>query len=86
MYMGIYSSSAKTDQREKEREEERNREKKREKREKQREKERKGQKKRENNVQGQLLSICNLFSKRKTNYIGINARNLKKWPRTLDIL
>ena len=35
------------------------------------------EKKREKDVQGQLLSICIQFSKRKTKYIGIN---LKKWP------
>ena len=40
---------------------------------------RKGQKRREKYVQGQLLSICIQFSKRKTKYIGRNARNFKKW-------
>ena len=58
--------------REKKREKERE---KREKREKRREKERK-------DVQGQLLSICIQFAKRKTKYIGRNAQNFKKW-RTL---
>ena len=42
---------------------------------------RKGEKKREKDVQGQLLSICIQFSKRKTKYIGRNARTLKKWLR-----
>ena len=51
---------------------ERNREKKREKREKRREKER-------NRCPGQLLSICIQITKRKTKYIGRNARNFKKW-------
>ena len=54
-------------------------EKKREKKEKKREKEKKGEKRRETNVQGQLISICIQFSKRKTKYIGRNARNFKKW-------
>ena len=60
------------------REEDRNREKKREKRENKREEDRnrekkreiekkkKGEKRRETDVQGQLLSICIQFSKRKT--------------------
>ena len=48
---------------------------KRERKEKKREKERKGEKKREKDVQGQLLTICIQFAKRKTNsrYIGRNA-------------
>ena len=59
-------------------EKERNREEKREKRER---KERKGEQRRakeKKDVQGQLLSICIQFSKRKTEYIGRNAQNLKK--------
>ena len=32
-------------------------------------------------VQGQLISICIQFSKRKTKYIGRNARNFKKFLR-----
>ena len=68
--------------REKWRERERKRrekgEKKREKREKKREKEKK-------DVQGQLLSICIQFSKRKNKYIGRNAPNFKKWLRTYNI-
>ena len=50
-------------ERNREREKERKREKRREKREKRREKD----------VQGQLLSICIQFAKRKTKYIGRNA-------------
>ena len=63
----------------KKKEEERKREKKREKERKREKKE----KKRENDVQGQLLSICIQFSKRKTKYIGRNAQNLKKWVMDL---
>ena len=51
----------------KERKREKKIEKEREKRERERKKE----------VQGQLLSICIQFSKRKTMYIGRNAQNLK---------
>ena len=58
---------------------ERTREKKREQERKREEKREKGEKKREKYVQGQLLSICIQFSKRKTKYIGRNAQNLKKW-------
>ena len=54
--------------------------------EKRREKEKKREKRREKDVQCQLLSICNQFSKRKTKYIGRNAQNLKKGLlRTVDI-
>ena len=66
---------------EKKEKKERIREKKREKerkRENKREKERKGEKKREEYVQGQLLSICIQFAKKKTKYIGRIAQNLKK--------
>ena len=49
------------------------REKKREKTEKEREK------RREQYVQGNLLSICIQFAKRKIKFIGRNAQNLKKW-------
>ena len=63
--------------REKERKQEKTRENER-KREKRREKERK-------DVQGQLLSICIQFAKRKTKYIGRNAQKFKTWPRTLDV-
>ena len=41
-----------------------------------RKRERKEREKREK----ERLSICIQFSKRKTKYIGRNARNLKKWP------
>ena len=44
------------------------------KREKRREKERK-------DVQGQLLSISIQFAKIKSEYIGRNAQNFKKWLR-----
>ena len=54
----------------------------RQKNEKKRDKERKREKKREKDDQGKFLSICIQFSKRKTKYIGRNARNLKKWLRT----
>ena len=40
---------------------------------KEREKERKKEKRREKDVQGQLLSNCIQFSKRKTKYVGRNA-------------
>ena len=60
---------------------EREREKER-KREKRREKERK---RREKDVQGQSLSICIQFAKRKTKYIGRNAQNFKKWPCVADL-
>ena len=64
------------------REKERKGEKKGRKREKKREKKRKRKKNREKekkDVQGQLLSICIQFTKRKTKHIGRNARNFKKW-------
>ena len=57
---------------------EREKERKGEKKRKKREKERKGEKRSEKDVQGQLIAICIQFSKRKTKYIGRNARNLKK--------
>ena len=68
--------------REKARKGEKKREKgrKRRKREEKREKDRNREKKREKRgkyVQGQLLSICIQFAKRKTKYIGRNAQNLK---------
>ena len=44
---------------------------------KERKRERKREKRRENYVQGQILSIFNQFSKRKTEYIGKNAQNFK---------
>ena len=68
--------------REKEKKDRKKKERKREKlREKRERKERKGEKK----VQGQLLSICIQFSKRKTKYIGRNAQNFKKWLRCRSI-
>ena len=67
------------------------REKREKKREKEREKRGKYRKKREierkekekekrerKDVQGQLLSLCIQFAKRKTKYIGRNAQNFKK--------
>ena len=63
----------------KKRERERNREKEREIERKRERKERNKEKKRENFGEGQLLSICIQFAKRKTKYIGRNAQNFKKW-------
>ena len=68
-----------SDKRKKEKKEEKERKEKslKKKREIERKRE-KGEKKREKDVQGQTLSICIQFSKRKTKYIGRNAQNLKK--------
>ena len=74
-----------SEKREKREKEKREIEKTREIQREKREKERNGEKKREQDVQGQLSSICIQFLKRKTKYIGRNARNLKKWlPRTYN--
>ena len=56
-------------------------ERKRERKERFREKKKKRREKERKDVQGQLLSICIQFAKRKTKYIGRNARNFKKWLR-----
>ena len=89
-----YATAPNCRKREKKRGKERKREKTREKREKTRKKrnkkrekgERKERKGEKNMFRVNFLSICLQFSKRKTKYIGRNARNLKKWPAAADVV